>query len=401
MRLEQSRNRLRSSPIRRRLAFCCALLEALGLSHSLGAQLVTYGDQASYYHVGSLIPIERNPNDSIPDYDGISAYPQSTASYGGFLGPEESGVASPFYRIIDDINEDGIPGAIVTLDPNTGLLSTMTDFDDLHEFNVGFDQVTLVQRSGMRSFDTAAVYWVYEETQKPFDPNERAAVRIVSVLDSYARSPDMNRGPMRNPRPVAVPQSWPVIPQFTRFASNRREGGGLGIVYGYREFAVRSQFGFEAEGGIMGRSTSETNTLNSIAGPQAGLVAFKRFGPLSFYAHGFAVAGWNDGEVEQQNMMGAELIPGATNRLLYSSPTLFQHAESYNEIVPTGLFWAEAGLQVTQTTSVKLAWSATYLYNVLLAQGRTRYYLPDMGLVDPAEQHLFVHYLFCGIEVVR
>jgi hypothetical protein len=301
----------------------------------------------------------------------------------------------------DSISEDGIPAAIVNVDPVTGALSTSTDFGDIHEFNIAFDEVTSVRRSGMRSFDTAAVYWVYEETQKPVDPNERAAVRTVSVLDSYARSPDMNRGPMRNPRIVAVPQSWPVIPRFTRFASNRQETGGLGIAYGYREFAVRSQFGFEAEGGIMGRSTSETNTLNSITGPQAGLVAFKRFGPLSFYAHGFAVAGWNDGEVEQDNMMGAELTPGATNRLLYASPTLSQHAETYDELVPTGLFWAEAGLQVTQTTSVKLAWSATYLYNVLLAEGRTRYYLPDMGLVDPAEQHLFVHYLFCGIEVVR
>jgi hypothetical protein len=65
------------------------------------------------------------------------------------------------------------------------------------------------------------------------------------------------------------------------------------------------------------------------------------------------------------------------------------------------VFWAEAGLQLTKHSALKFAWSALLLDNVFLSDNRTKYFLPDMGLVDPGNQHLMLQYFICGIEVVR
>ena len=48
-----------------------------------------------------------------------------------------------FFRLADDIDEDGIPGAGFILDPDGNLILLFTDFDDLHKFNIFFDNVLI------------------------------------------------------------------------------------------------------------------------------------------------------------------------------------------------------------------------------------------------------------------
>ena len=110
----------------------------------------------------------------------------------------------------------------------------------------------------------------------------------------------------------------PAIPQFTRFAAEHR-GSGLGIVYGFRDLNVWDRFQFDAEGSVLGRTYSKMTIDNSISGPQAGLVAFKRVGPVSFYVHGLLVAGLNDGEIEQTSGIGQELVPARSIDLFTAS----------------------------------------------------------------------------------
>ena len=235
----------------------------------------------------------------------------SVAYVGNYGGTVDAGVGSNsinFFRLTDDINGNGIPGAIVVIDPVTGQLTTMTDFDDLHTFNISFNQVAVQTHRNLRSFDVGAVYWLYEEVSEVDDADARAALETVRNLDHLDRSPKEGFGPLNNPRIVVVPPRLPVGPQFTRFAANRRTGG-LGFVYGFREVALWDRFRFDATGGILGETYSRTNTENSNRGPQIGIVAFKQFGPLSLYAHGLLVEGWNDGNIEQNNGIGAELTP--------------------------------------------------------------------------------------------
>jgi hypothetical protein len=322
-------------------------------------------------------------------------------NYGGGANVDDNGDNTiTFFRLTDDIDQDGIAGAIIVVDPSTGLLTTVHDFDDLHTFNIAFDQMTLEQGSGLRSFDVGAVYWFFGDESEPADPNRRAVPKTVAVLEGYSRRTGSRPAVTRNINGAFTAPSQAYPSQYTRFATNRKQDG-LGFIYGFREAVLWSRFGFEGDGGILGRTETHTNTENWVEGPQAGLVGYKRFGPLSFYAHGLVVAGLNDGEIEQFNEVGEELVPGATNRLLYAQQTHSTHGDSRDEIVPTGVVWAETGLQLTKNSSVKLAWSAIFLENILLAEDRTRFFLPDMGLREPGTQSYFNYTLFCGVEMVR
>ena len=43
-----------------------------------------------------------------------------------------------FFRLSDDIDEGGVPGAVIVVDPLTGQVTTVTDFDDFHEFTIPY-----------------------------------------------------------------------------------------------------------------------------------------------------------------------------------------------------------------------------------------------------------------------
>ena len=277
--------------------------------------------------------------------------------------------------------------------------TTLTDFDDLHSLNVPFGSLTLAQRRGLRSLDVAAVHWFGDNEAESAETGDgRATSQAAAALWYFSRRVDNGYDTIHSQRAAAAPPRSLVVPQFTRFAQDHRQDG-VGFVYGYRELGVWDQSGFNTDGVLRMRST--TITENWVTGPQLGVAAFKRYGPLSFYAHGLVVAGLNDGTVQQSNRIGEELVPGALNRPLYANPVDSEYAESHDDLVPTSLFWAETGLQLTENTSVKLAWSALFVDNILFADDRTRYFLPDMGLRDPGNQSLFYQTFFCGVEMVR
>jgi hypothetical protein len=357
------------------------------------------------------IQFEKRPDDSLGyrDYlDYPAVEPIETPSglityvgnYEGYVEPGSNSGSINFVRLADDVNENGIPGVIIIIDPVSGRLTTMTDFSDLHTFNVAYNDLAFQSQRGLRSYDVGAVYWLYEEIPERDDGDALSARRAANNIESLNRSIDGAHGTSQAPIVVVAPARAPVVPQFTRFAANRRSGG-FGLVYGYRQFVVRDRAGIDASGGIFGRLYTRTDTENSTTGPQVGLVAFQRFGPLSFYAHGLLVASWNEGNVEQSNGFGAQLVPGATNRLLYAQPTNSNFQDPRSGLVPAGVFWAETGLQLTQNSALKFSWSALFLDNIFLSDNRTRYFLPDMGLTDPGNQNLFVHNFFCGIEIIR
>ena len=66
-----------------------------------------------------------------------------------------SQVTIPFFRLADDIRENGIPGAVVVADPNTGLLTTLTDFGNLHEFNIAFERQDSSDTFGFQTIDVS------------------------------------------------------------------------------------------------------------------------------------------------------------------------------------------------------------------------------------------------------
>jgi len=271
-------------------------------------------------------------------------------NYGGILEPaidDDDDVTIPFFRLTDDIDEDGIPGAIVIIDPVTGLLTTMTDFDDLHEFNIAFDQVVVRTRAKMNGVEAM---WTHDMTNRHYQAKHQ---------------------------------------------NNHIE---LGV--GARYIQFEDYFSFLANGGIMGQSFSNTWLDNQIVGPQlrARWVNQRqrwRVSGTTSFVFGYNVQNWS-----QENGMGAELIPGATNRLLYGQPTYSNHGLQREEFSPVGELRLEAAYYLTQAFALKAGYTGMYVGNIRRASTSVRYYLPDMGFRDSGTQNLISNGVDFGVEFV-
>ncbi len=383
----------------------------LGNFASALAQPYTYTDQASYYEEDAAqVPLETPAGYSseVQDYSKSDYLPADVEpgsyvySYGGVSNiPSTEIETTNFIRLTDDINQNGIPGALIIVDPANGQLTTMTDFDDLHTFNVAFNQVGVARESGLRGFVQGGVVWLRENGSVRSSADRVRAQRTEAAIANLpVDSPEVRRGTGSRTVFVRVPRRSYLAPQYSKFAANRR-GSGVGLTYGFYEGALYDRFRFDAEGGILGRTYSDTRANNVIDGSQVGVVGYYTIGPLTFYAHNLLVIGINDGELRQNNGIGAELVPGATNRLLYAQPTYSYHQATFAQVVPTVVSWAEASLQITKQTSFKVALSSIFMNNILMAQDRVRYYLPDMGFRDPGNQNFTQQTLYCGVEIVR
>jgi hypothetical protein len=304
------------------------------------------------------------------------------------------------YRISDDASGNGIFGSVVIVDPATGQLTVLTDFDDLHTFSIGFDRASMSQIPYSGAIDVINVAWfgddqTNEEQERTLASWQSAAALRIS--DWQATGIDGETRPRLNDAWAAEPNPPPpVAPEFVGKKQN-----GIGLIYGVRMFEREDSQAMYASGGILGTVTSETVADNHIMGPAAGLVWIKTRGRWTARLQGLVSVGFNAGSVEQTNQVGAELVPGATNRLLYAQPTESAHHDSFDEFSPSGELRAEANYRITENVTFAINWSGVAIENALEAENRRRDYLPDFGLNDPGNQRLLVHNFFCGIEMLR
>jgi hypothetical protein len=177
-------------------------------------------------------------------------------------------------------------------------------------------------------------------------------------------------------------------------------GNRLGIIYGLR--MIERQDGiYLAARSFLGPSYWNTEAENHVAGPQLGLVWIRSAGPWSIWLQATAMTGFNYGEVQQVGSLGEQrLIPGALNRPSFARPTAFRHVDPHDEISPSGEIRTEVTYRLTNNFSFAVTWSGIAIGNALLSEDRIQTSFPDMGLVDPGQQQIFVHNLFCGVNVV-
>jgi len=269
-------------------------------------------------------------------------------NYGLTQEPDTDDDTIPFFRLADDIDEDGTPAAGFLVDPVTGEIIFFTDFDDLHNFNVFFNSVTIHNRT-----ETDGVELMYTH----------------HLTNGHYQAKHKN---------------------------NR-----LSISYGARFLQLYDQFRVDADGSILGRSFWDTSFTNNIVGPQ---VAFQwanqrqrwRLSADSRFMAGYNVANW-----DQIGLMGEELIPGALNRPLYARPTAFAHGLRETEISPIGELRLQASYHVTSSFALKLGYTGTYIGNVRRAAPSVRYFLPDMGYVDNGAEEIFMNGVDFGVEFVH
>jgi hypothetical protein len=305
-----------------------------------------------------------------------------------------------FFLLADDPLGGSFPGSGVIVNPSTGRVSAFTDFGDLHPFNVGFDRAidSGVPYSG--AMDVVNVAWFGDEEV----PEDQEALFTVSQSAEALRVRDWQASGT-NPlnASLAYPESF-VAPGFApEFAvrTNRARKNGVGLVYGFRMIERQDGLTFLGLGGILGRAYVNTSAENHIIGPQLGLVWIKSVGRWTGRLHGLASLGFNYGDVSQYSEIGDAPIPGAINRPLFAQPHRSSHSDAHDEFSPNAEIRAEINYRLTNSVTLAANWSGIAIDNALETDGRIRYFLPDMGLVDPGNQQFLVHNFFCGIEVQR
>jgi hypothetical protein len=297
-------------------------------------------------------------------------------------------------RLQDDIDSRS--------DPRDGnVLGVITDYDDLHVFNFSFDWLGAAGLPYSGAVDAVNIVWLGDSQPDAAQDDSHIASRAAEALRMRDwQFTGIDRG--------AIPVSndlWPddVSPiPATAAADLEPAQNGIGLIYGLRAIERQDGHYFWASGGLLNSAQWQTVAENHIIGPQLGVVMQGSAGPLSVRFQATALAGFNYGDVHQSGELGRQRqIPGAINQLLFGRPTVFNHVASHDEFSPSGELLGEATFRLTDSAAIVFTWSGIAIGNVLLSENRTRSSLPDMGLIDPGIQSIFVHSLFCGVHIVR
>jgi hypothetical protein len=253
-----------------------------------------------------------------------------------------------FFRLADDIDEDGFPAAGFIIDPVTGQLLLFTDFDDLHEFNVFFDNVTMRSQTQVKGVETM---WTHDLTNTHY---------------------------------------------MAKHQNNR-----VTIGYGARFMQLYDDFQFLGEGSILGRTFYDTTFTNNVVGPQIQAQWTNQRQRWRIEADARAMFGYNIANWRQQGVMGEELIPGALNRPLYARPTAFSHGLTEHNFSPVGELRLNAKYQFTRGFSANFGYTSSVMANIKRAATSVRYRLPDFGYVDSGSQTLLSNGFDFGVEFVH
>jgi Putative beta barrel porin-7 (BBP7) len=269
-------------------------------------------------------------------------------NYGGMLEDDiDDDPMITFFRLTDDLNGNFIFGSAVIIDPVTGQITVLTDYGDLHTFNIAFDQVQVRSRTKMTGVEAM---WTHELTNRHY---------------------------------------------MAQHQNNHVE-----LSFGARFMEVDDFFGFLADGGILGRTFSDTRIRNDIVGPQVRAKWTNQRQRWRLTGQTSLMFGYNSQNWSQENGIGAELVPGATNRLLYAQPTYSKHGLTFGQFSPVGELRLESAYYLTQAFALKLGYTGTYVGNIKRASTSVRYYLPDMGYHNSGNQDLISNGVDFGVEFV-
>ncbi len=269
-------------------------------------------------------------------------------NYGGLQEDDiDDDVQFTFFRLTDDLDEDFIPGAAIIIDPVTGLITLLTDFGDLHTFNIAFDQIVVRTRAKMNGVEAM---WSHDLTNRHYQA--------------------------------------------------KHQNNHLELSAGARYLQFEDYFSFLGDGGILGRTFSNNWLDNQIVGPQVRAKwvnqrqRWRLSGTTSF------MFGYNTQNWSQENGIGAELVPGAVNRLLYAQPTYSTHGLQKRHFSPVGELRLESAYYLTQALALKVGYTGMYVGNIRRAATSVRYTLPDMGFRNSGTQNLISNGVDFGIEFV-
>jgi hypothetical protein len=254
----------------------------------------------------------------------------------------------PVFRLADDLNGNGIWGSILVVDPVTGGIGTITDFGDLHTFNIFFDTVIVHSTTNVDGVETM---WTHDITNQ-----------------NYMAKNQNNR---------------------------------LTVSYGARFLRLYDDFRVDALGSILHDAFWDTSFDNEIVGPQVGVQWVNERQRWRLESDAKFMAGFNIANWDQNGLMGAGLVPGALNEPLYGRPTAFRHGLRELEFAPVGELRLKASYHFTSAFALNLGYTGQVIGGIRRAAPSVRYAIPDMGFVDAGTQTMLTNGFDLGVEFIH
>jgi hypothetical protein len=258
--------------------------------------------------------------------------------------------------LIDDLDGDGNIGFNIVFIDNDGdgifgdgdvLISVGADNDDLHRFNIRFNTL---------------------------------AVRNVTETNGFElmRTHELDNSHL------------PVKEQRNRFS----------IAYGARFLEIDDTFTWDGDIDILGRTWQSTRADNQIVGPQIRARWLHQRGRFSFALDGRCLFGYNITDLSQRGGLFEDALPGAINRPISAQPTAIAYGRQDNEFSPAAEMRAEGRYQITSAFALRLGYTGIFVDNISRSSQMVRYFLPDLGILEGGNQHIFVNGVDAGIEAV-
>jgi hypothetical protein len=179
------------------------------------------------------------------------------------------------------------------------------------------------------------------------------------------------------------------------------QNGQVEIGAGVRYMRIRDEFGFAGLSDFFrGENFVDTRVDNNIVGPQLYGRYTKQVKRWKAGIGGRFMFGYNVQNLDQNGVIGENMVPGALNQSAILQPNTFNYGKQANDFSPVAELRADLSFQVTSAISLKLGYTCIYTDNITRASSVTKWALPDMGFNATGEQGILINGADGGVELV-
>lgn len=264
---------------------------------------------------------------------GLTVFTGGDVIFDNLDGDSTSGL----FFVTADTDGDGTPDIIV---------ANGVDFDDLHTFNIAFDQVLAAPRTEAQGMQVSHQHRI---TSKAEVPNESS-------------------------------------PQIFELS------------YGARYLRLEERFQFDATGGILGRTYMDMRYNNRLLGPQVSLDWRTNYAGWDFSVGSMLMLGYNFAEASQHATVGQPFAPGAINRPSSAEPDVIASARRHEEFASIAEVGASGSFALRRNMALTLGYRALYMSELRHAGESIDWNLPSFGILDGAGNDAWLEGLHASIE---
>lgn len=198
---------------------------------------------------------------------------------------------------------------------------------------------------------------------------------------------------------------WGTELLYARRFQPFHHGGYLEMYLGARYLSFNEDFVVRGYGGALDFSYWDTETQNSIVGPEIGARWWCTKGRWTLEADGRFTAGYNRQNMRQQGELGEFLRPpgGVGTGLPYSlGPNGFTNRVFDDQFAPIIEARANLKYQITRNVGVRVGWDMTWIQGIVRPANIINYTMPNFE-IDPRRnnEHVWLTGINVGVEFNR